>query len=322
MKNRNTVIYVGSWGVIIIVTLIDFMCASRAGFRIGHGWPFSMFSDIGIVFAISAGLIGIAAIDRYRQLTHALRCKEFATTLICLITFAAWGPAISIASYIGISLNVPTIADILVRFDKAIGFDWLAAYHWVESHRGVRIVFRYAYWSAFAQLILVPVALAIARRPDDIAELLLILFVSSVLLMLISIPFPAESAFLYFGITDPGTVSTVRDFTLLRSGALRVINPYEVQGLVSMPSFHTMIAIFFAYSMRHVRFLFPAAVMLNAVMIVSTITVGGHYLADVLAGIFCGFAVVWAVRLAFRRQATYAGNAYRAANPGGSASTQ
>ncbi|NTX28275.1 phosphatase PAP2 family protein [Burkholderia pyrrocinia] len=301
MKNRNAAIYAASWGAIIIVAIVDFEWAKRTGFTIGHGWPFSFVKELCIVFGVALGLIGVAALPRYRALAHMLRCREFAATLFCLMTFAVWGQTASITSYLGIGLNVTSIADPLVRFDRAIGFDWVNAYHWVAAHPILKVVFKYAYYSAFAQLVAFPVILAIARRPDDIAEFLAILFGSSILLMLISIPFPAESAFIHYGISDPGTVGTVSDFTALRNGTLRSINPYAVQGLVSLPSFHTMLAIFFIYSMRHVRFVFPFAIVLNAVMIASTVTVGGHYLADVLAGGVCGAVLLWCAAAALRR---------------------
>ncbi|VWD15166.1 phosphatase PAP2 family protein [Burkholderia contaminans] len=302
MKNRNAVVYVVAWVTIIAVAIIDFLWAKYIGLIIGAGWPYRYAGEMCTVFCFVIALICIATLQRYRKLTHALRCKEFASAIFCMITIIAWAQAMAITSYIGVGLNNVDIADTLVRFDSAIGFDWLGVYHWVSSHHILRIIFIYAYWSAFPQLILVPFFLAIVRELDNIIEFLVILFISSFVLLLIAIPFPAESAFLHFGITDPGTVSSVQDYVLLRSGAMPVINPYAVQGLVSMPSYHTMLAIFFAYSVRHVRFVFPAAVILNVVMIASTITVGGHYLADVLAGIACGFAVIWAVRLGLQRQ--------------------
>lgn len=322
MKNRNAVIYAGAWGAIIAVAFFDFQWARHMGFRIGHGWPLFSALETCSALGVSAVFFWIATLQRYRQLTHALRCKEFASAIFCMITTTVWAQNVAIASYLGVGLNIPTIADTLVHFDNSIGFDWLSTYHWVSSHRILRLVLIYAYWSALAQFVLIPLVLAVVRQFDDIVEFLAILFISSFVLLLIAIPLPAESAFLHYGITDPGTSSSVQDFTLLRDGALKVINPYKIQGLVSMPSFHTMLAIFFAYSVRRVRFVFAAAVALNAIMIASTITVGGHYLADVLAGIVCGFAVILAVRLGFRRRPTDVGNAYRASNAGGSISAQ
>ncbi|VWB43615.1 PAP2 family protein [Burkholderia lata] len=102
---------------------------------------------------------------------------------------------------------------------------------------------------------------------------------------------------------------------------MKSINPLEVQGLVSMPSFHTMMAMFLVYSMRNIRLVLPAVIVLNVIMIASTITVGGHYLADVLAGIVCGAVVILVVRLGLQGQfakITHAGRASGAPPPEGS----
>jgi membrane-associated phospholipid phosphatase len=44
-------------------------------------------------------------------------------------------------------------------------------------------------------------------------------------------------------------------------------------------------AVLFTYSLRRLRLLFYIAVPLNVLMILSTPTQGGHYLADVIAGL-------------------------------------
>lgn len=301
MKNRNTVIYGGAWCAIAVFTLIDFWWASRAGFTIGRGWPLSFAELIVFAFGSAGALIALARLKRYHGLTAALRCREFASAILCLITVAVLGQAVSVMTYLGVALNVPSISVALSRIDQAIGFDWLEAYRWVATHRNLWILFKFAYFSIFPQMIVIPLILAAARRPDEISEFVAILVVSAILLLLISIPFPAESEFIKYGITDPGTLSTVSDYDRLREGAMRAIDPYKAQGLVSMPSFHTMVAIFFSYSVRHVKFVFPVAIVANAVMIASTITVGGHYLVDVFAGVVCGVAVIAVVRLGLRR---------------------
>jgi membrane-associated phospholipid phosphatase len=89
---------------------------------------------------------------------------------------------------------------------------------------------------------------------------------------------------------------------LLRDGALKVIDITAAQGLVSMPSFHTTLAVLFMYSLRQYRILFRAGIALNAVMILSTPTQGGHYLADVFAGLLLAAATIVAYRALFDRR--------------------
>lgn len=55
-------------------------------------------------------------------------------------------------------------------------------------------------------------------------------------------------------------------------------------------------ALLLAYAMRHVRDVFPVAVVLNAVMTTSMPTQGGHYLAGVIARIVFGVLSIIVVR--------------------------
>lgn len=208
----------------------------------------------------------------------------------------------SVVSYLGTALNRPTIETDLIKFDAFLGFEWLNVFRWVSGHEWLAAALRNAYFSAYTQIVVLAFVLAIMRRIDELAELMVIMVVALILVMLVSIPYPAASAFLHYGINLPGAADSVRDFILLRSGELKAINPMAVQGLVSMPSFHVMMALFFIYSVRNIRLALPAVTVLNVIMISSTITVGGHYLADVLAGIVCGVVVIMGARLALRSE--------------------
>jgi hypothetical protein len=82
-------------------------------------------------------------------------------------------------------------------------------------------------------------------------------------------------------------------FNALRDGSLTNIDVSSVQGVVSFPSFHTMLGILITYALRDTRPLFIPVAAINAVMIVSTLPVGGHYLADVIAGAAISAAAIY-----------------------------
>ncbi|MBN3802205.1 hypothetical protein GXB81_03925 [Paraburkholderia sp. Ac-20336] len=54
---------------------------------------------------------------------------------------------------------------------------------------------------------------------------------------------------------------------------------------VSLPPFHTALAVIFVDSLRRVRCLFWLVTLLDLILTASTPTQGGHDLADVLAGV-------------------------------------
>lgn len=69
-----------------------------------------------------------------------------------------------------------------------------------------------------------------------------------------------------------------------------------LDGIVSFPSFHTVLGVIAIYAVRDTRWLLAFIVPLNATMIVSTMPVGGHHLADVLAGAGLTLAAILVVR--------------------------
>ncbi|MDJ1159486.1 phosphatase PAP2 family protein [Chelatococcus sp. SYSU_G07232] len=72
----------------------------------------------------------------------------------------------------------------------------------------------------------------------------------------------------------------------------------KVEGIVTFPPFHTVLAILTAYACRDVRPLFVAAVLLNALVIVSTLPEGGHHLVDIMAGALIAGVTIIGVRRA------------------------
>ena len=89
----------------------------------------------------------------------------------------------------------------------------------------------------------------------------------------------------------PETAPIVR--ALHESPAAQVL---QYAGIVSFPSFHTVMAVQFAYAYRSLRLVFPTAIGLNALMIVSVPYAGDHYFIDVLAGAVIAIAGIAVAR--------------------------
>jgi membrane-associated phospholipid phosphatase len=71
----------------------------------------------------------------------------------------------------------------------------------------------------------------------------------------------------------------------LRDGTLRTINPLDNQGLVVLPSFHTVLAVLCAYAAWPLRILKIPLLALNLLIILCCPAEGGHYFVDLIAGI-------------------------------------
>jgi membrane-associated phospholipid phosphatase len=87
----------------------------------------------------------------------------------------------------------------------------------------------------------------------------------------------------------------MREFLALRDGTMYMIKITD-QGLIQLPSFHTILAIMLTYNLRHNRWLFAAAAVLNAALILSCLSEGSHYFVDLFAGAAVAAATIWVVR--------------------------
>jgi membrane-associated phospholipid phosphatase len=79
-------------------------------------------------------------------------------------------------------------------------------------------------------------------------------------------------------------------------GTMTVVRFNELEGLVSVPSFHVAGVLLVTWAFRHRRPVFIALIVLNAGLTLSTVITGVHYAIDVLAA----FPLVAASIVAYR----------------------
>ncbi|MBR0966786.1 phosphatase PAP2 family protein [Bradyrhizobium diazoefficiens] len=106
---------------------------------------------------------------------------------------------------------------------------------------------------------------------------------------------PSPQHFSNYGLRDQ-MWTFGRTFNMLRDGSLSVIDLSALDGIVSFPSFHTILGILGIYAVRDVRWLLAVVPPINVTMIVATMPVGGHHLADVLAGAGLSLGAIMFVR--------------------------
>ncbi|HEV7912004.1 MAG TPA: phosphatase PAP2 family protein [Methylocella sp.] len=109
---------------------------------------------------------------------------------------------------------------------------------------------------------------------------------SAIATVIIGILIPAAGAFVYYHLPVASTTGYVAQWAELRNGTLRSINPFDNQGLVVFPSFHTSLAVLCACAAWPLRILRYPLLALNLLIILSSPAMGGHYFIDIIAGIF------------------------------------
>jgi hypothetical protein len=288
--------YLVGWLLVATIVSADGIWLSIGNYSVNQDGVVLLLKGMGLVMCFAALLAGVARIPRYAQAAKSLRYREVAHTFTWLALLLCFVSSASVLSYLCVTVNAPVIDGTLVRFDTSIGFHWLIVYGWVHSHPAIQTILRLAYESGGVQLLAVPALVGLMGRREELSEFVLLVMLAGVLVLLISTPFPASSTFVHFGVSDPGTASTVSHFDLLREGTLREFDLRQMQGLVSMPSFHTVLAVLYVNALRNVPYLRIPSTVLNVVMIASTPTQGGHYLADVFAGLLLSALTIFALR--------------------------
>jgi membrane-associated phospholipid phosphatase len=269
-------------------------------------------------------IYGAAAYAFYQFISHRLRKSEDRVAIFLRAALArvallfragllisAIGSAGFLFTYLA-TAAAPQLQDaFLARLDGHLGFHWPSFLAAVNDRPFLPDLLEKAYGSTAALTEGVVLWLAIRGRGERLAEFLALLCLSSLGLAIGMVLLPAAGAFVYF---EPAPqlfdhFPSGREmwpfldaFNSLRDGSLTKIDASTVQGVVTFPSFHTMLGIITTYALRDTRALLIPAAILNGTMIVATLPVGGHYLVDTVTGAAISIAAFHALQYETRRR--------------------
>jgi PAP2 superfamily len=266
------------FSVVVWLVAVDAVWARLAALEIAHGYFLGGYIVIVVLLTPFA----------FRWPRQAVRLRETLLTLAGLVAFSA---ASALLSYLAVSAKAPLIDTQLASIDQALGFDWSKLARGVAHFAWLSEIFWWAYRSAILQIIVVVVVLGCKGQLERMREFTTLFVVGGLFCIGVSGFVPALGP---WHAADPALFDRgmVWHFEALRSGALPILEIGNMQGLVSMPSFHAMSAVFLAHAMRGLKGWSSLFIALNAFMIAATPTEGGHYLIDVLAGIAGAIAFI------------------------------
>jgi len=251
------------------------------------GYAFTEFSS---VLAIIAGMAGISY--GYGRSGRSRAIADMGYYAAMWIAFTVLGV---IFTYLMAGSRLPLFDEHFARFDAAIGFDWPRWHRFLASVPYVNTLLNMAYSSLLLQIVLSVMYFSHIGQSRRNAELLWNAFISLLLTGVLSAIFPALGAFHYFQTDLPQAVHLPHLFAL-RDGSVRVFPLNQMQGIIAFPSFHTVMAILFTYAFRGRGVWFLLIGLLNILMLLSTPTFGGHYLADMVSGAMVAGLAIYLVR--------------------------
>lgn len=249
---------------------------------------------------LASAMLALAAWCRWRypdpRLAHAAALVGVGTIslLIC-----------GIVSNLGLRLGAPLIDSALAAADAALGFD---------VDRSVRAMAQWpplidllaAVYQASGAGVVVLIALALARQRAGRAwELAATCVISMQLVAFVSIACPAIGAGVYLrmgdlqgaGLPIGAGVYHLSAFDHFRSVGELTVRIADLGGLVTFPSFHTVLALLATQALWDTRLRW-IGVAWSVLVIVSTVPIGGHYVADLAAGL-----LIWMATAALARRA-------------------
>jgi membrane-associated phospholipid phosphatase len=280
--------------VIASLGLLVFVWGSLAGFSFP---PLDHYTSSIILASVFGGFALIY--------TFLRPDRKIADPCWVIMSYAICMPVMVMISYLPASLNFPLVGSALVKADLFLGFKWMESVQFfIELPAWVSIASSKLYETNRLAMLMTLIVLIFSGRHKRLDEFLTLFIVTGTVTCLISGILPAVNAYEFFLPNDTiyDRLSPVvgrgyyDDFFALRDGSLRQLKLRDVQGLVSFPSFHTILALLLIYVMRGTGIFFAIMLIWNVGIILTTPFDGAHYLVDIVAGGVVMVAAVYFVR--------------------------
>lgn len=217
---------------------------------------------------------------------HIVRVRSpYASFVAGSLAFYALTAAVMGVLTTGIQYSpFPRIDHALARWDAMLGWDTVKIIRWVAERPNLRWFLNLCYNSTELQLVVAPFFAAYAHDKRRLRVLLYGMVYSSIAGSLIYYFVPSSGP---AGIFTSDDFLAVQRLTHLKYEQVHNFQPVTtlLGGLIAFPSFHVAWSVFATYAALPFNKIFWLLVILNTIVIASTVLLGWHYLVDVPAGI-------------------------------------
>lgn len=267
LRNRLTSDFVPEWAAIGLLALLVGLWASHIQMRLTHGQ--NILLPVALLFGTTL-LLRAISFRRGGLIVEYFALSIAVSTSICAL------------SYLSLASSQSLLDERLMAMDRALGFDWLAGYNFVQSHPALSTVLGFAYDSLIYQGLYFGLLLGLMNDRARLKQMFWLVLVSGSLACLGAFLLPALGPSKLFNIqTDTGFVPVMEQ---LLSGRDMSYSLSGMTGVISFPSFHTSMALAYIWAFRKTGAIGWAATGLNLVMLCAVPWFGGHYLVDMIAG--------------------------------------
>lgn len=284
------------WVIVAIVILVDLAwIATPYASLDSDGW-----SILVSVWASSGALILLAQ-------KNAISQKLYTLVTGLAVTLSLW-PSLKILNHLTMSIPFELADNQLSQWDKLFGFDWLSYIHFLDDYPKIISMMNLAYGGLINYCCIAFLAIIFIFDCKRAIEFVCLFVFSAFFTILSGVFFPAKGAMVFYSPpgdqfqfvkTNMGTYFW-KPLESIRSSESVELVVTQLPGLVAFPSFHTAMGVIVIYAARGVIGIFAPALLVNVLMIASTPLFGGHYIVDVLAGIFTAVGTIVVYRIVYQ----------------------
>jgi len=260
----------------------------------------SYLTDFSITFGGDPTIFYLVGAGITVGVVYHKRSPGMATFGFCFGLFMLMAVILRPLSYLAVSEQFAIIDPVLAQIDRFIGFDWNAHIGWVNERPVLLGMLQWAYDSLVLQLVFIFTVFYVTANYERLREFIMVFFIMGFVTTILVTFFPAAGAsYIYQPGADlmtnmasvPGSYS-LEHFFGLHNGDINSVTITNSIGLITFPSFHTEAAVLYIWAVRRTIMFWPSFV-LNVLMIISTISIGGHYIIDLVAGIALTMVVAY-----------------------------
>jgi len=286
-----------AWAVIFSLGVIDalWLLKSNLEFAASNWDSLLSIAALGGFALMSSGIISLRLQDRRDAIGQALHAvaKRVVLIAVSMIVFIFLAAAVVTFCCLTASAALPLQDARLAALDARLGFDWMGFVSLANSSTLASWALGAGYQSTSQVVFATMLWLCLSNDAPRLAELFALLCMTAIGTAIGMLVLPAggaysfhqlpPDAFNHFG-SDPGMWhhDLLMRFRSATPPAIDLDTP-NINCLVTFPSGHTILGLVTTYVLRGRLYTLVPAIVINGVMIVSTIPVGGHYLVDLIA---------------------------------------
>jgi membrane-associated phospholipid phosphatase len=249
------------------------------------------FAHAGSFFELFAGLVlALFLLNIYQY----VRMPENTRTILCInmiIVYVIMSVCMMTFQYALATFRAHPVSDIVELADRSMGFHWLQFSITVHKLPYLSEILGFCYSNWMREFIVVFMIMSFRGKFDDLYEFTVAYIIAGMVTLSVSGVVDGESydavaSYAINGIHHPIGVSqeAIDKVAHLRAGLDRVMDFDRILGLVCFPSFHAGAAVLLATATRNLKYLWFPFLGFNVLMLIGTITEGGHNFTDVIGG--------------------------------------